>query len=427
MSGVAPATHGTSGRRCRARPRAHGELRPTDVVGAFFVAGVGFIVAGVIAAVVNAVDPWSWGRWLALHLVFVGGISQLVLGASQFFVGAFLATDPPPRALVRAQVACWNAGAVLLAVAVVRSWEPLVWLAVALLLAGLATYGLGLAAMRRRAMRSRPLPLAWYGSAAAFLALGTVAGGALAVGAAWPHGNLLGAHLALNLGGWFGAAIVGTLHTFYPSLTKTELPRPHLERWTYGLWVGGIGALAGGYGWALEAVTLTGWIVLALAALVLSVNVGGCLVAAPRPLSLPARLLGVAQVFLVAGLAVAAATAAADGAMHALAGSTRAAVGTLLVAGWVGLTVLGSLVHLLAVVIRVRDLTRPLPVPRPGRDIALTALAAAGVALVALAGSGAASDLSVPGGAALIAAYAILLARVLGLAVRVVARARPSI
>jgi hypothetical protein len=45
----------------------------------------------------------------------------------------------------------------------------------------------------------------------------------LATRARWPWGSLLGAHMALNLAGWFGTAIVGTLHTFFPSLTQTHL------------------------------------------------------------------------------------------------------------------------------------------------------------------------------------------------------------
>lgn len=87
-------------RRCRARPRPAAGLRPTDLVGAFFIAGIGMLAAAIVAGVLNAVDPWPWGRWLALHLAFVGGVSQLILGASQFFSGAFLATDPPSRGLI---------------------------------------------------------------------------------------------------------------------------------------------------------------------------------------------------------------------------------------------------------------------------------------------------------------------------------------
>jgi hypothetical protein len=50
--------------------------------------------------------------------VFVGGVSQLVLGAAQFFAGAFLATDPPRRELVRVQLVTWNVGALLVAIGV---------------------------------------------------------------------------------------------------------------------------------------------------------------------------------------------------------------------------------------------------------------------------------------------------------------------
>ena len=81
-------------RHCRRKslPRREGELRPTDVIGAFFICGLGFLLAAVAVGLAQWLAPWPWGRWLALHLAFVGGVSQLVLGATQFFVGAFLAT-----------------------------------------------------------------------------------------------------------------------------------------------------------------------------------------------------------------------------------------------------------------------------------------------------------------------------------------------
>src|SRR5690606_33257490 len=350
----------------------------------------------------------------------------LVLGASQFFLGAFLATDQPPRKLIRAQLATWNGGALLLAVAAPVGADPLTWAAVALLIGGLALYGLGLAAMRRGALRRAPFALARYGSAAVFLALGAAAGGVLAGGAGWDHGILLGAHVTLNLGGWFGGASVGTRHPLYPSLTRVELPRPELARWTGALWVGGVAALAIGYAWAVDPLALGGWLALALGALTLTVNVAECVRVAPRPLSLPARLLGAAQALFVAGVGLATVTAIADGPGAALSGDTRAAVAILLVVGWVGITVLGSLLHLLAVVVRVRDFSRPIPMPRPGVDIPLAALAAGGVAVLALSRAATLEVLAAPAAIALVAAYGYLLARVLGLAAQVVLRARPS-
>ncbi|MQA76332.1 MAG: hypothetical protein GEU88_18730 [Solirubrobacterales bacterium] len=396
-------------------------------MGAFFVCGIAFLAAGAAARIANAVGDWPWGRWLALHLAFVGGVSQLVIGASQFFAGAFLATDPPPRALVRAQLASWNVGAIVLAVAVPARAAAPTWIAVGVLLAGLGLYAVAMVAMRRRSLRRAPWATRWYAAGAGFLALGIVAGALLARGVAWVHGDLLAAHMALNLAGWFGAAIVGTLHTFYPSLTQTPLRHPRLQGVALAGWAGGVLSLALGYGWSLEWLALAGWLALVLAGLALSVNVAASVRAAPRPLSLPARVVGLAQLFLLAGLLLAAATAIDAGPAHALAGSTRAAVGTLLVAGWIGLTVLGSLLHLLAVVVRVRDFSSAMPIPRPGRDRLLALLAALGVTGLALSQLAALAGWRVPATIVLLGVYVLLGGRVGMLAARVLIRARPSI
>ena len=402
-------------------------LRPTDVIGAFFLAGLGFMLAGAIAAAAGSALGWEWTRWLALHLVLLGGVSQLVIGASQFFAGAFLATDPPPRALVRFQLGAWNGGVVVLAAAVPAGAEPLADLGVALLLSGLAGHWLGLRRIRRRSLQRRPFATRWYAAGAGFLAVGIVAGALLVRGEVWSHGDLLAAHVSLNLAGWLGTAIVGTLHTFYPSLARTRLAYPRLERWTFALWVGGVAALALGYGLALAAVAVAGWASLALAGLLLGANIARCAAAATRPLSLPARLLGVAQALLVAGLAVALAGALADGTDAIFVGSSRVALAALILAGWVGLTVLGSLLHLLAVVVRVRDLSRPAPAPRPLADAGLTALAAVSVCALALAQGPAPEALAGPATIALAVAYLMLAAKVLRLAGRVALDARPRL
>ncbi|MFN8162834.1 MAG: hypothetical protein U0R26_03205 [Solirubrobacterales bacterium] len=351
-----------------------------------------------------------------------------MLGASQFFAGAFLATDPPPRALVRGQLLAWNAGAVLLAVAIPERADTLIWIAVGMLLGSLGLWGAAIATMRRRSLRRSPWATRWYLSGAAFFGLGMVAGSLLARGTPWVHGDLLGAHMALNLAGWFGAAIVGTLHTFYPSLTQTQIRYPRLQGVAFLAWTGGVAALAAGYGWAVDPLALAGWLALCLGALALLVNVAGCLRGAAKPLSLAARVVGVAQPFLLAALLVATIAALADGPAHALVGSTRSAVGTLLVAGWIGLTVLGSLLHLLAVVVRVRGgFAAKMPAPRPLLDTGVAVLATAGIAAMALSQGAGLDGLHGPAKAALLATYVILAARVAVLAGRILIRARPSL
>ncbi len=399
------------------------------MVGAFFVCGLAFLASAVVCGVWQWVAPWPWGHWLALHLAFVGGVSQLVLGASQFFVGAFLATDPPPRVLVRAQLLLWNLGAILLAIAVPSWASTLTWMAVGLLLAGLAFWAAAIAGMVHRSLNRSPWATRWYLSGCGFLALGLVAGSILAHATLWRHGDLLGAHMALNLVGWFGGAIVGTLHTFYPSLTQTKLRFPRLQGVTFGAWTGGVAALALGYAWSLDPIAITGWLALCVASVTLLINLVASRLGATGNLSLAARIVGAAQPFLPVALLLATLAAVSDGPGQALTGSTRVAVGTLLVAGWVGLTVLGSLLHLLAVVVRVRNLGNPTPMPepRPRLDPAIAAMAAFGAAGLALCQFAGLDGWDALARVVLVAAYLILGARIVMLAGRVLIRARPAV
>jgi nitrite reductase (NO-forming) len=392
----------------RARAVTPGALRPSDMLSAFFAAGIAFLLAGAIVATIGATTGWAPAHWLALHLVFVGGVSQLVLGAGQFFAGAFLATDPPRRALVGLQLAAWNIGSVLVAVGVVRGVQIAVDAGGVMLAIGLAGFVGGLRGLRGRSLQRAPWALRWYEAGAAFLGVGVLIGVLMAAGTSWSAGSLLGAHMALNLAGWFGAAIVGTLHTFFPSLTQTRLRFGALQRPTFACWTLGTVALAAGYAFGAGPSVIAGWAALTIAAALLCANLAASVRAAPAALSLPARLIAPAQGFLVLALVLALAGALGGQSTAPPSDATRAAVAILLVPGWLGLTVAGSLLHLLSLLARVRDLRRSLPAPRPQRDWSLVTLAT--LAILALAGerSGA---ISVPGElatSALILSYGLL-------------------
>lgn len=411
--------------RCPRRRLAPGGARPSSLLAAFFAAGLTSLLAGAGAAIVHAVDGGYWSHWVSLHLLFLGGVSQLVLGAGQFFVCAFLATEPPGRRMVGAQLAAWNAGTLLVAAGVPGSRTGLVDAGGALIVAGLVLFVASMVGMERRSLQQARWAVRWYEASAAALAAGAVLGVLMARGTAWTHGSLLGAHLALNLGGWFGAAIVGTMHTFFPSLTQTRLAHPRVQGATFALWTGGIAMVALGAAFDSRALLACGWIGLLGAALLLGANVVASLRAAPRPLALAPRLLGAAHAFLPAGLLLALVATVADGPGGPFTGAARPALAALLVAGWVGLTVAGSLMHLLAVLGRVRDLRRALPAPRPQRDRALTAALAAGVAGAALARVDGLAWLSAPAVAVLLAAGAVVAARVIVLAARALPTRRP--
>lgn len=391
--------------------------RPTDLLTAFFPVGVAFLISGAVVAGLTAVGAvGAHGHWLALHLVFLGGVSQLVLGAAQFFSTAFLATEPPHRRLIWGQLWVWSCGTLLVAVGVPSAHSSLTDAGGALVVAGLALFAYSLWQLERRSLQTARWAIRWYYASALMLGFGAVLGILMARGTLWTHGSLLGAHLTLNLAGWLGGAIVGTLHTFYPSLTLSRLRYPRLQAPTFAAWMGGVVTLAIGSATAGAGATALGLVGLTVAATLLTINVVGCALRAPGPLGLPALLIGVAQAFLLTALLVALRTILMSGPAAVLYGTSRDVLAVLLLAGWIGLTVAGSLLHLLSVLHRVRHLTLAMPQARPGPDRAITVFVAAAIATHALSNSAALHGLERPALFAVVGGGALLAYRILRVA-----------
>lgn len=405
--------------QCRRRTIDPSGPRPSELLTAFFATALIMLAASGIAATAYEIDGDERLHWLALHLALLGGVSQLVIGAGQFFVCAFLATTPPSRTMVAAQLAVWNLGTALVAIGVVTTVHPLVDAGGILVVVGLVLFGLSMRAMQGRSLQRARWAVRWYQGSAGCLGLGVLIGVLLARGVAWPHGSLLGAHLTLNVAGWLGTAIVGTLHTFYPSLTGTRLRFARLQGPTLILWLLGVLTLALGLAFATDLLAILGWLALTVAASLLVVNLAACLHTRTIMLSLPARLITLAQVLLPVGLVLALVATLVDGTAAPSGPAVRPVLSVLLLAGWIGLTVAGALLHLLAVLARVRHLTRAMPTARPIRDRAVTALAALAVASWALANASS-LPLDRPALALRMATTLLIAARVVTLAAQVV-------
>lgn len=381
-----------------ARPRAPIAVgrRPTAVLAAFFVAALTMLAAAGLALIGDAAGSSPHWHWLVLHLALLGGVSQLILGVGQFFVCAFLATTPPSARLVGVQLGLWNAGTVLVVLGVIASADPLVDAGAVLVIAGLALFTGSMVAMRRRSLQQARWALRWYEGAAGCLLIGVIVGALLARGVAWTHGSLLGAHLALNVAGWIGMAIIGTLHTFFPSLTGTRLRHERLQAPTLVLWLAGVAELALAAAFSSDVLATLSWAQLLAAALLLSTNLVASLRARAAPPTLPLRLVALAQAFLPAGLVLALVATAADGAGGPLGPDVRAPLAILLLAGWIALTVGGSLLHLLGLLAHVRHFLGGMDAIHRRRDIATTALAGLAIAVWALAQTGGLGWLDVP-------------------------------
>jgi hypothetical protein len=124
------------------------------VLRAYWAAGAGFLVAAVVVAALNAASPFERGWWLASYLFLVGGVSQVLLGGGQYVVAAGRHAAAPARRHSWSQLALWNIGTAVVAVADMARVMPGVAAGSAILMVALALAGMR--RMRRTARNRAP-------------------------------------------------------------------------------------------------------------------------------------------------------------------------------------------------------------------------------------------------------------------------------
>jgi nitrite reductase (NO-forming) len=350
----------------------------------FLLAGVSALVAAAFLAVAAQWWHWSWAGLAALHLALIGGVSQLLLGAAQAFAASLLATAPTGRRVLAVQRVAWTVGTALVVLGMATTWHAASYAGAALLATALAVFAAGLRAMQRRSLQRPAWTVRWYYACVIFLAAGGALGLQLARGAPWGRGDLLSAHVTLTVLGWLGTAIVGSLHTFFPTLSGRRLALPRLEGPTFVSWTLGVACLATGYLLALDPLAALGLLGLSAGALMLLANVLRTARVPGRPLGLAAGLVLGGQLCLGTGLPLASSLAPLDPSQP-FTGGVRGALAALLVAGWVGMTVAGSLLHLLPVAIPRQSAPLPWPLRRASAQRRIPMVAVFGVALLAMA------------------------------------------
>jgi nitrite reductase (NO-forming) len=166
-------------------------------------------------------------RWLLIHLLLLGAVSHAILVWSRHFADALLHTAPraSDRRDQSARLLLLNAGALLVMVGVLSDVWPVTATGAGAVAGAVVWHGAGLLLQLRRALPARfAVTVRYYVAASCFLPVGAALGATLARGIPDRlHEQATFAHAAINLLGWMGLTIVGTLVTLWPTMLRTRL------------------------------------------------------------------------------------------------------------------------------------------------------------------------------------------------------------
>lgn len=313
---------------------------------------LGWLLAAAVVAVLDPATPAP--RWLLIHLLLLGAASHAILVWSRYFADALLHVAPGEgdrrRQSIRLLLADLGALAVLVGVTAV-AW-PLTLAGAAAFSGAVVWHGVGLARLLRHALGSRFAPMVrYYVAAAALLPVGAGLGSWLARGV---DGSLeervVLAHAAINLLGWVGLTVLGTLVTLWPTMLRTRI-EPGAERAArraLPLLLIGIGGVAGGALVGVRLLAAAGLAVYLLGA----GTTGAALVGTARrkaPAGFATWSVAAGLGWLLGGLALV--LAVLVGGSWASVGAALDRVAPLLAVGFGAQVLLGALSYLLPVVL----------------------------------------------------------------------------
>ncbi|MFF2833817.1 multicopper oxidase domain-containing protein [Cellulosimicrobium cellulans] len=186
---------------------------------------LGWFVAEAVLVVVHRFVPEA--VWLMVHVLMLGAVSTAVLVWSQHFADTMLRRQAPGgRPLHVARLVAHTVGALLVVAGLLTDVWSLVVAGGVLVGAGAVTHATVLVLQGRGALPSRFGRLVrYYVVAAACLPVGVTLGVLMARGGAGTeaYGRLYVAHVTLNVLGWVGLTVLGTLVLLWPTVLRTRI------------------------------------------------------------------------------------------------------------------------------------------------------------------------------------------------------------
>lgn len=182
-----------------------------------------WLAATVAVAFIHPFVPAP--RWLMIHLLLLGAVSHAILVWSRYFTDALLHSADDDRRGQNRRLLLLNGGAILVVVGVASDAWPATLLGATAVASAVLWHGATILRQLGAALPSRfGSSVRYYVAAACFLPVGAGLGTALARGLPDPwRTRLVVAHASVNLLGWVGLTVVGTLVTLWPTMLRTRI------------------------------------------------------------------------------------------------------------------------------------------------------------------------------------------------------------
>jgi nitrite reductase (NO-forming) len=215
-----------------------------------------------VIAVFAAFIPDS--AWLLVHLLLLGAVTNAIFVWSSHFAEALLRRRATAGSRHRqaARMVALNVGVITVLVGVVGSVWVLTLVGSVIVGGTAAAHGITLGLQARTALSSRfGATVGYYIHASFALPIGAGLGAALAHDPAEPwHGRLVIAHVVVNLLGWVGLTVLGTLVTLWPTMLRTRIAEgaERVARQSLPILVGSVAIAATGALCGLQAVAAAG-------------------------------------------------------------------------------------------------------------------------------------------------------------------------
>ncbi|MCS6711334.1 multicopper oxidase domain-containing protein [Brachybacterium sp. EF45031] len=217
------------------------------------------MLALIVLVCVHPFVPQS--RWLLVHMVTLGLLTTSIMVWGQHFAEALLKTRLGPETRDRQvlRIRILTVSIVLTCIGIVGSWPFVVVVGAVGVSAMILWFALSLISQLRSALAPRyAFTIRAYVMAACLLPLGAFLGTVLAFSPGEPwQGRLLLAHQLLNVLGFVGITVSGTLLTLWPTVLRTSLTGPRVVRASHALPVM-LGAVLGAVAGALFGIPALG-------------------------------------------------------------------------------------------------------------------------------------------------------------------------